>query len=294
MPATATPNLIQRIRESDRAAQNEWFSRYRNQLTRWTAVRAGVSPGHGGDASDVVHNVVPEVLNGIPDDIETPEQLFNWVRRRLRFRAIDLGRKRVLHGLAPGAGGSASGGSLTPGGQFAAGITSPSLQVVRKEREDYLLERPGADEDVSPEDFVTDTAILLLRQIDEVPLKVIAGCLGLDRVAVARRYYAALGPVRAGLDALTVGNWPADQDTDREKMFRALAQLTEEQRDVVELCHLEHEAYPVLDRKTGTCGAINCRYSLREAGDVFGLTENAAGGRVYRAMQRLTELLRSA
>jgi hypothetical protein len=295
MPATATPNLITRIKEGDRAAQIEWLSNHLQDLTRWTELCVGVSPGHGGGASDVVQtvglNLVQDQLKELPARVQTEEQLLAEVRTRLRRRAIDLARKKVLFSISSGPGGSSSGGGLGLADPFVAGYTTPSLQVIRKEREDYILAESGDDENDSPDGLDTGTVIVLLRQIDEVPLKVIAGCLGVGCVETARQYYTALHPFRAGLDHLTIGNWPPEQDTDREKLFRALLKLTDEQREVVELCHLETDAYEVFNCDIGKYKKLKCKYSAREAAEVLGMTSVAVGTCAFRARKRLSEIL---
>lgn len=290
MPATAGPDLIARIQAGDRVAQLDWFTRHLDQLTRWTDLRVGVSPGHGGGASDVVQNVAldltREVFQGLPTTIRTEEHLLREVRMRLCRRAIDLARKQVLHGLT-----STSTGGATTSGPDPARLTTPSLQAVRDELEEYLVGRIAEDPTVPPD--ALGTAAVLLRQIDEVPLKVIASDLAVGCVELAQRYYDVLRPLRDGIDKRTVGTWPMEWDTDREKVLRALTELTSEQREAVELCNLERDAYRVFDASSGSYRRVDGRYSLVEAGQVFGIDPGAVGARTYRGVRALKAALSS-
>lgn len=284
-PADPPPDdLLARLKAGDRDAQNEWWAEHLPGLTRLTDRGYGVPAGRGGGASDVVQNVAAEVLRGIPAHIGSPAALDRWVRVQLRHRAIDLARKRVHIGFVDDADGATAGP--------AAGQSSPSVQFFRREREAAIraaVEAAAGDPDGADE--VDGLAVVLLRQVDEVPLKVIARGLGVGCVAVGRAYLAAVAPLRPVLDRLSVGDWPPDQDTDRERLLRAVVRLTADQRPVVELCHLEPDAYPVADPETGKVAAVNCQYTLAEAGGVLGIEPGAVGGRAYRAMRALEGLL---
>jgi DNA-directed RNA polymerase specialized sigma24 family protein len=291
MPATATPNLVTLIKQGDQNAANEWFSKHQEQLNRWVRYGVVVRPGPFGSASDVLPNTVPEVLTGIPDDIQDDKQLLGWVHRRLRWRAIDLARTNDRNRMSPLAAGSCSESGCAGPEPSAPVTTSLSLQITRQEREEYILTRSGYPKSAPYNDVAADTLIVLLRQIGEIPLKVIAEWLDIGCVEVGRQYYKALQPLRVRLDQLRIGNWPPEQDDDRDKMFRALPALTDQQRKVVELCHLEQDAFPTYDGETGKYEPLNCQYSLREAGEVLDMTSGAVGQCVFRAVKRLGEIL---
>jgi DNA-directed RNA polymerase specialized sigma24 family protein len=278
MGGDTTPDLLRRLRAGDRAALDQWFRAHLGGLTRWVDYKVGVPPGHNGRASDVMQNVAIEMLRGIPDHVATEDQLLAWVKTALRHRAIDLARTRVLHTVAPGPAESSAVGP-GPLDRGADGATSPSLAAARHERERVIRAgvpagTPAAAPPAGPGEPPDPAAIVLLRQVDDVSLKEIARGLGRTPEDIARAYYAAVGPVRADLDRLAVGNWPPEQDTDQERLLRAISALPERQRQVVELGHLERD-----------------KYSLKEIAAVLGCTPEAAGQLAFRGMKRLREVL---
>jgi DNA-directed RNA polymerase specialized sigma24 family protein len=257
-------DLIARLKAGDKAAFNEWIAQHKQELTVWTDEFVGVRPGHGGDASDVFGTFAGEMWKSVPAWIQTGAELLTWARTTLRRRAIDLARKRLLVAF-PAQSDEAGSGATSFGPRIPIDQTTASQRAMRNEREQYILNQFTRDEagllDIG-------AVVVLLRQVDGILLKAIAGELGLDPVDVARRYYAALAPIRPGLDRLILGDRSSEPDTRDEQALRAVARLDPVERCLVELCSVDRfsvdEAVQVVNPTTGanlTTGAAAKRLS---------------------------------
>ncbi len=283
MATTMPVALDPRIRTGDPVAVNDWLGRHQERLKRFVRYDVRVPSGPYGSASDVFQNAGPHLLADLPDSVTTDAELLRLVRHRLRRRALDLIRRNAAHTTHPLAVGgiSGSGAAAVPA---APNVSSPSLRLTRDERREYILITSGYQPDTPDHAVSQPLLIVLLRQVDDVPLKVIADGLGIDCVKAARRYYRALDPLQAGLHALWLKDRPAESDTAQDKLYRALPQLSEKERKAAELCRQEDEAYPGVVTR-------DCRYTLAEAGKVIGASPAAVGTHLFRGRKRLRKIM---
>jgi len=272
--------LVTRLKAGDSEAWNHWLAKNRDRLRKWTEIRVGISPGHGGDPSDVVQMACADLHRKIPSSITTYDQFLTWVRTTLRRRAIDLSRKKVLQNIADQSSGDSSDRARNLLGRIFATDSTPSKGADRAEREDCILKCSG---DVSIEELL----IVLLKHVDGCYLKPIAQGLGHSPVETAIMYHHALEYLRKTVDHLDIGNWPEDQDTPRESVQRELLKLPREQRAAVELKHFEDYTLSEIAQVLGYVEDA----SLLENEEYKKKKEGAVGSLLYRGMKPLKPVL---
>src|SRR5205823_5960062 len=144
------------------------------------------------------------------------------------------------------------------------GVTTPSLQAARLEREEAIRHALGELPDPDG-DGIGDHVIVLLRVLDECALKAIAQCQGRTPVDIARRYYTTARQLWDTLDRHPSPDWNPSQ----VQLRRGVAALPERQRKAVELAHLERDTYRLFGQPAGESRVIKCKYRLQEVAEVL-------------------------
>lgn len=262
MATDYVPDLFMKMMQGDRVALNDWLAEKR-QLLKTMAVKAGLSPGHGGDLSDVVQDaeltVFRELLKGeearkFANEVE----LLSWLQSVLRNRAVDHVRKNPKHILEVNM-------FEQPGTINSLGSLLDSR--VAKDTRRMCIEEATL-EDIQKE-------IILKHEVEGLSLKVIAEVLEKDPVYVAKEYYKGMGTaVRQKLDDLAEHHWQEMGEPRKQQLIRALQSLTVQQRKAVELKHFEAPTF-----------------SMNEVAVIIGCTPQAVGGLVYRGIESLKLLL---
>jgi RNA polymerase sigma factor (sigma-70 family) len=262
----STSDLIQRLKAGDPEALNRWLGAIREKLIQWTAITVGVPAARGAEAADLVQEATLYLSQRIRDFRGTTEsELIAWLHQILRCRAIDLSRRRVLQTVGLRSASTSRGPAVN---QLVADLSTPSQQAIRNEHEQRIL---SAAADLADDELL----IVLLREVDDCRLKVIARELGRPPILVARLYLQGVQKLSDILqyDPLVES---AQSESRTAKVRTALQRLPERQRQAVELKHVEE-------------------YSLEEIAVVLGCepcTIEAAGSLVYRGMTKLKGLLK--
>jgi RNA polymerase sigma factor (sigma-70 family) len=264
--------LLARLKAGDHALWNYWLDKHRGALRRWTDSRVGISPGHGGDASDVVNAGLMDLIKTIPDSITTYDQFLAWVRTTLRRRAIDLSRRRLLRGFTEDS--FILHNAIVP--YVTAEDSTASQKAISREREERIL-ACAAEVDSG------DLLVLLLRQNHGCHLAAVARGTERTLVEVGKAYYRAFVACHQAFDEFDVGAWPEEQDTDRERLLRRMQRLSVEQRLAIELKHLDDftlweiaQVLGYIDEKDAPPDAARKKR-----------VESAVGALLYRGMKAL-------
>jgi RNA polymerase sigma-70 factor (ECF subfamily) len=133
----------------------------------------------------------------------------------------------------------------------------------------YVRRRGGGGE---TDDVVAETFMIVWRRLDDVPVDaVVLWCLGVARRCLANQ--ARAGKRRARLwNRAAAQPQPVDDGSADPVLMAALAQLDEEQREILRLSAWEG-------------------LGAGEIATVLGITPNAASIRLHRARRKLAELV---
>jgi RNA polymerase sigma-70 factor (ECF subfamily) len=183
-----TQGLLRRIRAGDRQAVERLFARYQTYLHRLVELRLDPRLRSRVDASDVVQEAHLEALNRLDAYLERPALPFRlWLRqiavdraRKARRRHLGAAR-RALRREAP----LPEWSSLLPAGRPAAGGSTPSQQLSRRELARRLRQAVAR----LPE---ADREIVRMRHFEGLSNQEAARLLGVDPATASKRHGRAV------------------------------------------------------------------------------------------------------
>jgi RNA polymerase sigma factor (sigma-70 family) len=229
----------------------------------------GVPTGRGADASDVVQEAFWYVAARVDDFRGHSEaELLAWLQRTLRFRAIDLSRKRALRTCGRDRATESQSNSSTPLRGVEAHQTSPSERAIRNEHEEQILQAASA---LSDEQLL----VVLLREIDGCRLRAIADEFGFTPAGAARLFYEGIELIESTGPGAPQAALPSPSEAPIERLHSALHHLPSRQRQAVELMHVENFT---LDE-------------IAEAADCEPRTAAAAAALIHRGLRKLKAMV---
>ena len=204
--STDTVRLIERLREGDREALNEVFTRHRSRLRRMVEMRMDWRLQARLDASDVIQEAFLEAAMRMSEYLRDPAlPLFLWMRlivgerltrlhrQHLGVKMRDAGREVSLYREPLPAASS-----MALAAQLLGKHTSPTQATIRAER---MLRLQEALNTLDP----IDREVLSLRHFEELTRAETAKVLGIEEGAAAKRYVRALKRLKDILAALPGG-----------------------------------------------------------------------------------------
>jgi RNA polymerase sigma-70 factor (ECF subfamily) len=191
-----TDHLIAQARQGDSAACEELLSRHRDRLRRMVRVYLDRRVAARVDPSDVIQEALTEASRKLPDYLrDQPLPFYPWLRHIAWERLVKVHRRH----LAPSrsAAREAHGGMSLPDesawdlvGRLVSSGTSPSNRLVREETRARV--RAALDRLADG-----DRQVLVMRYLERLPNRDIAGALGISEGAVRVRHLRALDRLRA-------------------------------------------------------------------------------------------------
>jgi RNA polymerase sigma-70 factor (ECF subfamily) len=183
--------LLARAAGGDPAAREELLAVHRRRLVRMVAVRLDRRVAGRIDPSDVVQEALLEAAGKLPDYLrQRPVAFYPWLRRLawehlLKAHQRHLGARRRSVAREQEGLGLPDESVLELAARLVGKATSPSHQLLRQE----LCQRVRSALAQLPE---ADREVLVLRYLEQLPLKEIALVLGLQEGAVKMRHTRAL------------------------------------------------------------------------------------------------------
>jgi RNA polymerase sigma-70 factor (ECF subfamily) len=199
--------LVARAAGGDPAAREELLAVHRPRLVRMVAARLDRRVAGRIDPSDVVQEALLEAAGKLPDYLrQRPVAFYPWLRRlawehllKAHQRHLAAHRRSVAReqeGL-----GLPDESVLELAARLVGQATSPSHQLLRQE----LCQRVRSALAQLPE---ADREVLVLRYLEQLPMKEIAVVLGLQEGAVKMRHTRALTRLSRLLGDDTEGGQP--------------------------------------------------------------------------------------
>jgi RNA polymerase sigma-70 factor (ECF subfamily) len=196
MPPADTDHLLARAAGGDPTARGELLHRHRARLRRMVAVRADPRLAARVDPSDVVQDALAEAAARLDAYLrERPLPFYPWLRRLALDRLAALyrrhvqARQRSVTREEPAAG-LPERSALALAERLFARHSSPSARLRRDERRSRVQAALAALAE-------SDREVLVLRVLEELPVKEIAAVLGVSEAAVRSRQFRALERLRA-------------------------------------------------------------------------------------------------
>jgi RNA polymerase sigma-70 factor (ECF subfamily) len=188
----AVEQLLDRAESGSDSAVNELLTMYRARLKKMVTVRLDERMSARVDPSDIIQETCVEAVRRLPDYLRNrPVPFYFWLRGLAVQRLIDMRRrhltaaKRSVKREVPGYLELSDRSALALMNQLFASVSSPSKQLHRQEIETRLREALARLDE-------TDQEILVLRYLEELSPREIAGLLGLTDRAIRRRHRLAL------------------------------------------------------------------------------------------------------
>jgi RNA polymerase sigma-70 factor (ECF subfamily) len=195
-----TDELIQLARGGDPSARDRLLDRHRSRLRRLVRLHLDRRLGARVDPSDVVQETLAEADRRLEEYLRQPPlPLYPWLRQIALDRLLDLrrrhlrARKRSVAREEPGVLGLPDESAAELAARLIDLGSSPSRSLLRQE----LRERVRAALGRLPE---RDREVLVLRHLEEMPVREVAAVLGAGEGAVRMRLVRALGRLRDLLD----------------------------------------------------------------------------------------------
>ena len=203
-----TDQLIDQVRQGNCDAGNELLARHRGRLRRMVAVRLDQRLVPRVDPSDVVQEVMAEAAEKLNQYVaERPIAFYPWLRQIAWQRLTKLhehhvlARKRSTLQEQPWDQALPDESAMLLVGRIVAPDTSPTHHAVRKEMRDRVQ---AALTELSPR----DREVLVMRYLEQLSMKEIAGVVRQSESAVKTRHFRALNRLRALLDTASQGDGP--------------------------------------------------------------------------------------
>ncbi len=196
-----TDQLLDRASHGDGAARQQLLTRHRGRLRAMVAARLDRRLAARLDPSDVVQEALAEAARRLDDYLrDRPLPFYPWLRqlawdRLLKEHDAHLARaKRSVRREEPGGLGLPDESAAELAQRLANSASSPSRHAVRAELQGRVraaLARLGE----------ADREVLVLRYLEQLPLREVAAVLGVGESAVKMRHFRALERLRALLEA---------------------------------------------------------------------------------------------
>jgi RNA polymerase sigma-70 factor (ECF subfamily) len=200
-----TDQLLDRASRGDRDARHELLARHRDRLRVMVAARLDRRLAARLDASDVVQETLAEAARRLDDYLrERPLPFYPWLRhlaweRLVKEHRAHLARgKRSVRREEPGVLRLPEESIAELAQRLACSASSPSRQAVRAELRDRVRAALALLSEI-------DREVLVLRYLEQLPLREVAAVLGLGESAVKMRHVRALERLRALLEAESEG-----------------------------------------------------------------------------------------
>jgi RNA polymerase sigma-70 factor, ECF subfamily len=195
-----TEELIERAGHGDATAIQQLLVRHRDRLRKMVAVRLDRRVAARVDASDVVQEALAEAARQFDEYLRTRPLPFSaWLRQLAWERLVKLHRhhvhaqKRSVRREEDCSMPLPEDSVLRLARRLLASGTSPSQAMIRDEQRHRL---GGALEQLAPH----DREILVMRNLEQLPIAEIAAVLGLTEGAVKVRHLRALQRLRIILE----------------------------------------------------------------------------------------------
>jgi RNA polymerase sigma-70 factor (ECF subfamily) len=195
-----TEELLDRASHGDGAARQQLLARHRARLRAMVAGRLDRRLAARLDPSDVVQDSLAEADRRLDDYLrDRPLPFYPWLRqialdRLVKERRAHLGRaRRDVRREEPDVLGLPDESVAELAQQLASSASSPSRHALRAE----LQARVRAALALLNE---ADREVLVLRYLEQLPLRDVAAVLGVGVSAVKMRHFRALERLRVLLD----------------------------------------------------------------------------------------------
>jgi RNA polymerase sigma-70 factor (ECF subfamily) len=199
-PEPDTDRLIQLASGGDAAARDRLLARHRARLRRMVRLRLDPRLVARVDPSDVVQDALAEAARRLDAYLRRPPlPFYPWLRQIALDRLLDLRRRHLRAGKRSVAREEPGVPSLPDesAAELAARLidlgSSPSRHLLRQElrqRVRMAVGRLSAD----------DREVLVLRHLEQMPVREVAAVLGVGEGAVRMRLVRALARLRDLLD----------------------------------------------------------------------------------------------
>jgi RNA polymerase sigma-70 factor (ECF subfamily) len=198
-----TAELVRQAKRGDPSAASRLIDRHRARLRRMVAVRMDSRLAARLDPSDVVQEALIEALRQLPEYLRgSPMPFYPWLRQIAWNRLVDLHRRHILARhrsvdreiqLDPQIDEQSA---MRLAEILLARDPSPAARMLR----DELRQRVhAAIARLRPE----YREVLVLRQIEQMPVSEISAVLGVPEGTVKSRHFRALAELREMLDKET-------------------------------------------------------------------------------------------
>jgi len=199
MPPTPpdTDDLLCQVSQGDDGARNQLLLRHQARLRKMIACRLHRQLSPRVDPSDVVQEVLAEAARRLPDYLKArPMAFYPWLRQIAQDRLVDLhrrhvqARRRSVRREEPLPLPLPDESAVELAGRLLWRGSNPSARLHRRERSERLrraLAQLGE----------RDRDLLVLRHLEELSIRDIAGVLGISEGAVKVRHVRALQRLRA-------------------------------------------------------------------------------------------------
>jgi RNA polymerase sigma-70 factor (ECF subfamily) len=195
-----TDQLLRLARGGDPSAPGRLLARHRPRLRRLVRLRLDPRLGARVDPSDVVQEALAEAARRLDDYLrERPLPFYPWLRQIALERLLDLrrrhlrARKRSVAREEPGVLSLPEESAAELASRLIDLGSSPSRRLLREE----LRQRVRAALGRLP---AGDREVLVLRHLEQMPVKEVAAVLGVGEGAVRMRLVRALARLRDLLD----------------------------------------------------------------------------------------------
>jgi RNA polymerase sigma-70 factor (ECF subfamily) len=201
---TANPDiddLIEQASEGDDRARRQLLARHRRRLRRMVACHLDRRVAARVDPSDIVQEALAEAARRLDDYLrERPLPFYPWLRRLAWERLVKAHRahlaraKRSVRREEPGVLGLPDESVAELAQRLASSASSPSRHALRVERQGRVRAALALLSEA-------DREVLVLRYLEQLPLREVAAVLGVGESAVKMRHLRALERLRALLAA---------------------------------------------------------------------------------------------
>jgi RNA polymerase sigma-70 factor (ECF subfamily) len=199
---TATPSyeqeLIDRFANGESNVVGELIELHRDRIKRMIQVRLDPGMRQRLDSSDVFQELQIDVIKRMPEFIPQQQEVsfFQWLRFLGRQKLAELHRRHVgaqARSINREYHPASDASSIALANFLVGDVSSPSLQVSRKELKQCLDSAVGALEEL-------DREAILLRHAEQLSAIEAAAELGIAPNAFRQRYFRALKKLKASLE----------------------------------------------------------------------------------------------
>ena len=195
-----TEQLLQSAATGDGKAADELLNRHRRRLRQLVALRLNNELANRVDPSDVVQDVLTTAHQRLDEFLrEKPIAFYPWLRQITLNRMIDLHRhhvlaaKRSIEREEPLANAINDNSAAQLANHFVDGHSSPSRRLAHAELKQRVMD---ALDQLSNE----DREIVVMRHLEELPVKEIADVMNMPAGTVMTRHFQAVRKLRRMLD----------------------------------------------------------------------------------------------